>query len=286
MVKEEIDVGRYFQRIGYDDDGRPSLAALKAIQARHTEAIAFENIDPLLGRPVLLDSASLARKLVDEGRGGYCFEHNLLFKHVLETLGWRVYGLAARVLWNRPDEEAIAPRSHMLLRVELEDESYIVDVGFGGRTPTAPLRLDPAGEDPGVEQATPHEPFRLQKAGRDGAGDDFDLQCRIGDAWKTLYRFDLQRQQACDYTFANHYLSTHPQSPFVAGLFAARPARGRRYALLNNRLSIHHMNGTEEQRALTTTAEIRDALEDLFLIRLPADVRDAMDRRCIAFLQG
>jgi N-hydroxyarylamine O-acetyltransferase len=275
MVKEE-NVGRYFQRIGYGGDGRPSLAALKAMQARHTEAMAFENIDPLLGRPVLLDTASLARKLVDEGRGGYCFEQNLLFKHVLETLGWRVHGLAARVLWNRPDGEAITPRSHMLLRVELEDESYIVDVGFGGRTPTAPLRLDP-----GREQATPHESFRLQKA-----GDDFDLQCRIGDAWKTLYRFDLQRQDACDYIFPNYYLSTHPQSPFVAGLFAARPARDRRYALLNNRLSIHHLNGTEEQRALATTTEIREALGDLFLIRLPADVRDGLDRRCSVFLPG
>jgi N-hydroxyarylamine O-acetyltransferase len=274
VVTDDVDIARYFKRIGYDGDARPSLAALSAMVARHTETIAFENIDPLLGRPVLLDDAPLARKLVDGGRGGYCFEQNTLFRRVLETLGYSVHGLAARVLWFRPD--VITPRGHMFLRVELEDESYIVDVGFGGRGPTAPLRLDP-----GAEQATPHEPFRLLKA-----GDDFDLQCRVGDGWKTLYRFDLQRQQACDCVFPNFYLSTHPQSLFVTGLMAARPARDRRYALRNNRLSIHHMNGADEQRALATTAEIRDALEDLFLIRLPADVRDAMDRRCGAFLQG
>jgi N-hydroxyarylamine O-acetyltransferase len=275
MLKDETDVVRYFQRIGYEGDGGPSLAALKAMQARHTEAIAFENIDPLLGRPVLLDMKSLVRKLVDEGRGGYCFEHNLLFMHVLETLGYRVHGLAARVLWNRP-EGAVTPRGHMLLRVELEDEPYLVDVGFGGRTPTAPLRLAP-----GTEQATPHEPFRIQKA-----GDDFEVQWRAGDAWNGLYRFDLQRQYECDYTFPNYYLSTHPRSSFVTGLMAARPARDRRYALLNNRLTIHHLNGTDEQRALATAAEIRAALEDLLLIRLPATAWDAMDRRCSAFLQS
>jgi N-hydroxyarylamine O-acetyltransferase len=274
VVKDEIDIARYFRRIGHEGDRRPSLAALTALQGRHTEAIAFENIDPLLGRPVLLDGASLAGKLVDEGRGGYCFEQNTLFKRVLEALGYRVHGLAARVLWYRPD--AIAPRSHMLLRVTLEDETYIVDVGFGGRTPTAPLRLDP-----GVEQATPHEPFRLQKE-----GDDFDLQCRIGSGWRTLYRFDLQRQLECDYVFPNYYVSTHPESAFVTGLFAARPARDRRYALLNNRLSVHHLKGAEEKRVLATTVEIREALEDLFLIRLPAAVRERLERRCSAFLQG
>ena len=53
------------------------------------QVIAFENLDPLLKRPVKLDAASLEAKLVKGGRGGYCFEQNLLFGHVLRALGSR-----------------------------------------------------------------------------------------------------------------------------------------------------------------------------------------------------
>lgn len=155
-----IDLEAYFRRIGYDADRTPTLDTLRAIQLRHAETIAFENLNPLMRWPVPLGLESLQQKLVRDRRGGYCFEQNLLLKHLLTALGFRVTGLAARVLWNEPDG-ALRPRSHMLLLVELKGTPYLADVGFGILTPTAPLRLEPE-----IEQATPHEPFRLLPAGR------------------------------------------------------------------------------------------------------------------------
>lgn len=92
--------------------------------ARHTEAIPFENLNPLLRWPVHLDPASLEEKMVRGGRGGYCFEPNLLLKNVLNALGYRVTGLAARVLWNAP-EGAITPRGHMLPRVDKGEPPFL-----------------------------------------------------------------------------------------------------------------------------------------------------------------
>src|SRR5689334_9048986 len=133
-----IDLDAYFERIGYTGAGTPTLDTLRVILLRHTEAIAFENLDPLLRRRVRLDAASLERKLVRDGRGGYCFEHNLLLRHALEGIGFAVTGLAARVIWNAP-EGALRPRTHMLLRVQVEGTPYLADVGFGGQTLTGPL---------------------------------------------------------------------------------------------------------------------------------------------------
>src|SRR5665213_3130179 len=164
---DPVDLNSYFHRIGYAGPRIPTLATLRAIHLHHPLAIPFENLDPLLGRPVGLDVPSLLDKLIHEGRGGYCFEHNLLLARVLEDLGFRVTCLAARVIWNAP-EGAIRPRAHMLLRIDLGDEPYIADVGFGGQTLTAPLRL---ATD--VEQTTPHEAFRLSTT--DG---DFVLQSK------------------------------------------------------------------------------------------------------------
>jgi N-hydroxyarylamine O-acetyltransferase len=258
-MTQSIDLNAYFRRIGYAGAREATLDTLAALQLRHVQAIAFENLNPLLGWPVRLDPASLERKLVHDGRGGYCYEQNLLFGHVLRALGFRVTGLAARVLWTFHPEDAITARSHQLLRVELEDGPYLVDVGFGGQTLTGPLRLEPD-----LEQATPHESFRVVTA-----GDGFKMQCMIGAQWKTLYRFDLQEVFEPDYKILNYYASTHPDSLFVNSLLVARPATDRRYALFNNRLAVHHLGGLTERRVLETVAEVRETLESAFLLRLP-----------------
>jgi N-hydroxyarylamine O-acetyltransferase len=257
-----LDLDAYFRRIGYAGSRTPALDTLRAIHGLHPQAIAFENLDPLLRQPVRLDVASLENKLVRGGRGGYCFEQNLLLYHALKALGFAVRGLGARVIWGAP-EGAVTARVHMLLRVDVGGTPYIADVGFGGLTLTGPLRLAADGE-----QATPHEPFRLTKS-----GDDFVLQARIQNAWVPLYRFDLQEQFQSDYDVANWYHSTHPNAYFTTNLVAGRPAPGLRYALHNNELAVHHLDGSTERRVLRTDAELRGTLTGTFGLTLP-DARE------------
>lgn len=260
----DFDLSAYFARIGYDGPRTATLETLRAIQLLHPQAIAFENLDPLLGLPVKLDIESLQRKLVRSRRGGYCFEHNGVLLRALRALGFRVAGLAARVVWNSP-ADTIPPRSHMVLRVELDEGTFLADVGFG-MSPTAPLRLQPD-----IEQQTPHEPFRLLKN-----GDHFTLQCKLAGRWQSFYRFDLNEQEPVDYEVANYYVSTWPTSHFVTSLIAARARPDGRYGLRGNRLSIHRLNGESEQRVLTSAADIRATLRDLFEIAVPEpDLFDA-----------
>jgi N-hydroxyarylamine O-acetyltransferase len=265
LLADPVDLEAYFQRIGYTGprtDAAASLETLAAIHLLHPCAIAFEALDPLLKRPVILTAAALEQKLLHRGRGGWCFEQNLMLGCVLQTLGFEVTGLAARVLWNRPEGEVRA-RTHMVLLVEgIAGGPYIADVGFGGLTLTGPLRLVPD-----VEQATPHEVFRLRHE-PDGT---YVLQALIRDAWKPMYSFDLQPQVLPDYEVWNWHLCHHPESPFVNNLMVARVTPERRYGLLNNRLSIHHRQGDSEQVVLTTAAELRATLEGPCNIRLPDD---------------
>jgi N-hydroxyarylamine O-acetyltransferase len=252
------DLDSYFQRIGYTGERTATLETLRAIHVRHAAAIPFENLNPLMRWPVRLDVESLQQKLVRDGRGGYCFEQNLFLTHVLTALGFKVTGLAARVMWQVP-QGVVPPRSHMLLRIDHDGQSYIADVGFGGLTLTGPLRLE---RD--IEQTTPHEPFRLA-----GAGEEFVMEANVAGGWKPLYRFTLQEQLQPDYEVTNWYLSNHPGSRFVTGLIAARSTPDRRYALNNNEFAVHHLNGRSERRTLTTAAELRDILAGPFGVKLP-----------------
>lgn len=266
-----MDLDAYFARIGFTGARAPTLDTLRELHLAHVQTIAFENLNPLLGWRVALDLPSLEEKLVRSGRGGYCFEQNGLLATALRELGFDVTGLAARVLWNAP-EDAIRPRSHMLLKIDLGGESYIADVGFGGLTLTAPLRLITD-----LEQPTPHERFRLVKV-----DDDFKLQAFIAGAWKSLYRFDLHPQFAVDYEVSNHFTSTHPTSHFRSTLIAARPVPGVRYALSNNQLAIHHIDGPSERRVLANVNEVRQVLESTFGLTLPAaaELDPALARAC------
>ena len=205
-----------------------------------------------------LDVESLQDKLIARRRGGWCFEQNILFAHVLEAIGFDVTRLAARVRWNvAPDR--ITPRSHMLLRVRLPEGDYIADVGFGGLTLTAPLKLVPD-----LEQKTPHEPHRI--AARD---DGYQLQAKIGGEWSTLYAFDLAQHQLADYEVSNWYLCNHPESQFLKSVIAARAEPSMRHALRGTRYAIHRPSGETEKRRIGSVADYRELLEKVFAIRLP-----------------
>src|SRR5215471_15232590 len=151
----KLDLDAYLARIGYVGPREPSLAVLRSIHALHPSAIPFENLDVIRGVGIRLDLPSIEQKLVRDRRGGYCFEQNGLFAAVLEELGFEVTPLAARVRWQVPPDVRTS-LTHMVLRVDVERVPYLADVGFGGQTPTAPLRLDVPDA-----QRTPRETFRV-----------------------------------------------------------------------------------------------------------------------------
>ncbi len=260
-----IDLEAYLARIGCHAAALRSHRTLRDIQAAHTRAIAFENLDVLLGRPIALEPGAIERKLVHARRGGYCYEQNLLLKAALEALGFAVRGLAARVLWNVPPG-TVRPRTHMLLLVEAGALPYVVDAGFGVLTPTAPLRLEPW-----AVQATSHETYRLVP---DGAA--FVLQAQLHGAWASLYRFDLTEYPVADYALGNWYVSTHSDSIFVSHLVAARPWAGGRHTLWDNELSTRETgSGQATKRRITSAQELRATLQSVFGLEL-ADA-DALD---------
>lgn len=253
---DSFDLEAYLTRIGHHGERGADLSTLRRIVAGHADHIAFENLDPFLRRPVELEVGSIQAKLVTGGRGGYCFEHNLLLTNALDALGYRTAGLTARVLWNGPEDAPLPARGHMLVRVDLDEGPHLVDVGFGGLTLTGVLDLAPE-----VEQATPHEPFRLL-----GVGEEFVMQARVRGSWKALYRFGLSEAVQADYELTSWYLSNHPASHFVTGLMAARSPEGRRLTLQGPQFSVHHLDGASERCVLGSPAELMRVLEDDFFV--------------------
>jgi N-hydroxyarylamine O-acetyltransferase len=261
MPTEGIELSAYLQRVRYGGALAPTLDVLAALHAAHVTAIPFENLDILLGRPIALDLGTLQAKLVAGRRGGYCFEQNTLFRAVLESLGFRVTSLAARVRGG----DVLRPRTHMILLVEgLESSRHLADVGFGGDGLVYPLPLTA-----GPESWTGGLGYRLH------CEDDlWVLEGNVEGAWSDFYAFTLEPQYPVDFEMANHFTSTYPHSPFVKSLTAQRASPDRRAILRNRDLTLRE--GGE-----TRTATIRDPehlLETLALefgLQFPAGTRFA-----------
>lgn len=260
-----LDLDAYFRRVGYSGSRAPTLSTLHALCLAHVKAIPFENLDVLLGRGIDLADEAVERKLIDAGRGGYCFEHNTLFLRVLAALGFTVRPLSARVRVQRA-RDFTPPRTHVFVGVDLDGERWLADVGVGGLSPTAALRLDTDAEQP-----TPHEPRRIVREG----GLLFH-QAKLGETWADICEFTLEEMPPIDREVANWFTSAHPQSHFRNRLLAARALDdGGRATLLNRELTLRPRAGAPTTRVLQTPEELLEVLATHFSLQFPQETRFA-----------
>lgn len=257
-MSDEAHLDAYLRRINYAGSIAPTLQTLEMIHRLHPQTIPFETLDPLMELPVRLQLSDIEQKLVIERRGGYCFEHNLLLKAVLESMDFGVTPIAAGNLWGHPEGYIPDTLKHMALIVDVGGVPYLADVGFGSQTLTAPLRLRADSE-----QETPNGRYRLL-----GGFPKWRLEVDIAGTWTALYEFTTAAQTLDDYVAMNDLT----MASFKDDLAVARVEGSKRYALSNARLNTHE-NGATTTRMLGSVAEIREVLTSVFGIQLPATDR-------------
>jgi N-hydroxyarylamine O-acetyltransferase len=251
-----FELSRYLDRVGLR--GTPSLAEL---HRAHVTGILFENLDPLVGIPVSLDPDAIARKLVDAGRGGYCFEHNLLFKAALEALGASVDPILARVRNGLP-ATTTGPLTHLLLRVEHQDAIWHADVGFGQGTLLEPIPFGPGGpyEQSGWSYRVVEE------------GSLLVMQTATDEGWRDVYAFRPEPAPAIDIEVSNWFTCTHPQSRFVTCLLVTEHGRdGSRTTLsdFGGEMVLSVQTPTGSKREPVAREDVQDLLWRRFSLREP-----------------
>ncbi|MGW0870015.1 arylamine N-acetyltransferase family protein [Streptomyces sp. NPDC002740] len=272
---DELDA--YLRRIGWEGERRADAATLRGVHLAHSRAIPFENLDPLRGTVPSLAPADLIAKLVRGGRrGGYCYEHNMLFAAVLEALGFGVTLLTARVVVGAQRFED-RPRTHMALLVEVPGAPlpYLADVGFGARgalLEAVPLTADTEFHDAGRRHRLVHAPHHgpldlwvLQAHETNGASD--------GGAWQAQYVFTLEPFERPDFEVINWHIATNPRSPFSSRVYVQRSTPGRHLLLDGLLLTGTDADGTVERRELTDETEARRVLDEEFGVAVPDGTR-------------
>lgn len=242
-----MDVKAYFHRIGLElpEDLTPNSALLRRLHLAHCTTVPYENLDMIRGIPTSLEEDALFHKIVEEGRGGLCFELNGSFGNLLRALGYQVTDYAARYLRG---ESTLPMRRHRVLKVEATDGAWLCDVGIGEVCQREPVRLEE-----GLVQEQFGETYKLEK-------DEF-LGWVLWDlykgSWRKFYSFTEEPQLEVDYIAPNFYCEQHPDSPFnKKEMFAVKTLEGRK--TLDGNLYKEFCNGSVTAKELTD-AEMPEA---------------------------
>lgn len=251
-----MNIQDYLKRIHYQGSIVPNLQTLTELQLAHMRSVPFENLSVYYKEPIILSNEWLYDKIVQRNRGGFCYELNGLFTWLLRELGYRVTMLSAGVF----GDGAFGPEfDHMTLMVHLE-EDYLVDVGFGDSF-QMPLRFNFRGE-----QSQGGMAYQLS-----AEGDAFILSEKNNHDEKASmqpqYRFNRIPHQLADYEAMCHYHQTSPESTFTQKRVCSLAIPNGRYTVSNMRL-IYTMNGTREEKTLSSEDEFENILKEHFNISL------------------
>lgn len=252
-----MDAKKYLARIQYLGTPKDDLATLTALQLAHMREVPFENLSIHYNHKIILDEALLFTKIVDSGRGGFCYELNGLFAGLLKEIGFKVALLSTEVA--KPDGTFGPAFDHMALLVEL-DEFFLVDVGFGDSF-RQPLRVKERG--PQVQGTTAYQIGQEEEH-------YFLRQRKLREpdsGWEVLYRFTLQPRELADFRPMCHYHQTSPESHFTQKRVCSRATAEGRITLSDTRLIVTR-GLVREQSPLRSEEEFLRALQTHFSIKL------------------
>lgn len=263
-----MNLDAYLHRIGYEGPRSNTIEVLREIILLHACSIPFENLDVLLDRGVSLEDDTVQRKLVQDRRGGYCFEHNSLLMRALSEIGFAATPMSARVRVKLA-RDVTPPRTHLFLRVVINHVPWLVDVGVGSLSPTGPFRLDLLD----IEQTTPHEPRRIV-CEKQGPLPRYFHQARLGDEWVDVHEFTLEEMPVIDREVGNCWTSMHPKSKFRLNLIVGLACTdGTRKSIVNREFT--HRRGAEiiERFEMSDPDQLLEVLAIRFRLAFPAGTR-------------
>jgi len=241
MTKTE----QFLARIGMDPQTPVELtcAFLGQVQTACVLNIAYENLDILEGKAILLDPDALFDKIVNRGRGGYCFELNGLLADMLQEMGFAVTERFARYLRG---ETEIPMRRHRVAVVALPDGEYLCDIGVGQVAPRLPLKLQE-----GLVQPQNGETYKFERDPRHG-WILYDLH--HGD-WRAFIGFTDEEVYPVDFVQPSFFCEAHPASIFNKEAKIAiktedgrRTIDGRVYKIFCNEVLVHMEEGISDAR--------------------------------------
>ncbi|MBR6114531.1 MAG: arylamine N-acetyltransferase [Oscillospiraceae bacterium] len=248
MNAQQLDA--YLERIGYTGSRELTGATLDALIKTHVSAVPFENLDPYeFGITPSLEEDDIYKKIVENRRGGYCFEQNTALHMLLRDMGFDAYPVVVRIIMG---PGPVHPYAHKGVVARAEGKMWYCDVGFGGPGPK------------GVVEMSEREQEISGGIYRCAFPEDYcEIQRKDGEEWPVLFRFPMHPIEPCDFIPLNYYIGGQPGFGFRSWRTVNLTLPNGSKALTNDHLTIR-IDGEVTERDLQSRAEVEQVLREEF----------------------
>jgi N-hydroxyarylamine O-acetyltransferase len=244
MTAENFNLTDYLSRIGFDGEVSPDVATLTQLVQKQLRSIPFENTEVQVGRIPSMVPEEIVDKVLVRKRGGYCYEINGIFAMALTAIGYKWHFAGAR-----PMTYAVRrPKTHMVVIVRVDGRDYLCDTGFGGYALRAPMMIE---EGEAVQDG---DRFRMELQ-----GGEYVVSSLVQGEWQRQYGFALQPQEWIEFSLANYFNATHPDTIFTQKKLAIMQTPKGRKILVDNELKL-----IEEGKLELLSVDYESALKEYF----------------------
>ncbi len=244
MTADNFNLTDYLSRICFDGEVHPDVATLTQLVQKQLRSIPFENTEVQAGRIPSLTPEDIYTKVLTNRRGGYCYEINGIFAMALTAIGFEWYFAGARPMFYPMRR----PKTHMVVIVRVEGRDYLCDTGFGGYALRAPMMIEEG------EVVQDGDRFRMEFI--DG---EYVLSSLVQGEWQRQYGFALQSQEWIEFSLANYFNATHPDTIFTQKKLAIMQTPNGRKILVDDELKL-----IEEGKLELLKVEYERALKEYF----------------------
>lgn len=245
----------YLQRISLEKTKiEHNLESLRILQKNHLFHIPFENLDIHWKRRIDLDINEFSEKIIEEKRGGFCYELNGLFNELLNELGFSTKIISARV--NIGEKEFGAEYDHLAILTKVNEDEYLVDVGFGEFT------ADPLKFVLDEEQIDDNGSFLIRKFDEEY----FEVVKKDENLWKSQYIFKDIAKEISEFSEMCEFHQTSPKSHFTQGKICSLMTENGRKTLTDKKF-IETINGKRFETEVTSEEDFGIFLADKFGIK-------------------
>ncbi|MDD5053008.1 MAG: arylamine N-acetyltransferase [Sulfuricurvum sp.] len=248
MTASNFNLTDYLSRIGFEGDVHNDVATLTQLMQRQLRSIPFENTEVQAGRIPSLVPEDIVNKVLGRGRGGYCYEINGVFAMALTAIGFKWYFAGARPMFYPMRR----PKTHMVVIVKCEGREYLCDTGFGGYALRVPMVIEEG------EVTQDGDRFRMELI--EG---EYVVSSLVQGEWQRQYGFALQPQEWIEFSLANYFNATHPDTIFTQKKLAIMQTPNGRKILVDNELKL-----IEEGKLDVLEVDYETALKEYFRLEL------------------
>ncbi|MGG1660068.1 arylamine N-acetyltransferase family protein [Brevibacillus sp. NRS-1366] len=199
------------KRIGMPENEKVSFETLDNVLEKTANAIPFENLCIIENKLNDITKDYIVNKILVKKEGGLCYELNSILYLFLIENGFDAVLSRGVVYKGATQGYHTIGRTHVTILITHEDQTYLVDTGFGGNLPLKPVPLT------GEVVTSRNGEFRVRQINSEHGDYVLEMKLKHKDTdWRIGYAFrsDHPISDISEFNEIQTIIAEHQESPF------------------------------------------------------------------------